>query len=161
MGLSLFCCFIASTGDHPNGLVYLDPIPYTSVNKITFVLKKETALNLSPLFSYVGWDNTLRFEQIGRHLSSDIFISVSLHWRHNDQDGVSNHQPVGCLLNRLFRRGWKKTPKLRVTGLCGGNSPGLVNSPHKGSVTRKMFPFDDVTMSWNIIYTNNHTISCH
>ena len=120
MGLSLFCCFIASTGDHPNGLVYLDPIPYTSVNKITFVLKKETALNLSPLFSYVGWDNTLRFEQIGRHLSNDIFISVSLHWRHNDQDGVSNHQPVGCLLNRLFRRGSKKTPKLRVTGLWGG-----------------------------------------
>ena len=29
----------------------------------------------------------------------------------------------------------------RVTGLCEG-SP--VNSPHKGPVTRKMFPFDDV-----------------
>ena len=25
-----------------------------------------------------------------------------------------------------------------------GNSPGPVNSPHKGPVTRKMFPFDDV-----------------
>ena len=40
----------------------------------------------------------------------------------------------------------KKTPKLRVTGLCVGNSPGPVNSPHKGPVTRKMFPFDDVIM---------------
>ena len=29
---------------------------------------------------------------------------LSLHWRHNDQDGVSNHQPHRCLLNRLFRR---------------------------------------------------------
>ena len=71
---------------------------------------------------------------------------ATLHWRHNDPDGVSNHQPHGCLLNRLFRRRSKKTPKLRVTGLCVGNSPGPVNSPHKGHVTREMFPFDDVIM---------------
>ena len=70
----------------------------------------------------------------------------TLEWRHNDHDGVSNHQPHGCLLNRLFRRRSKKTSKLRVTGLCAGNSPGPVNSPHKGPVTRKMFPFDDVIM---------------
>ena len=67
-------------------------------------------------------------------------------WRHNDHDGVWNHQPHGCLLNRLFRRRSKKTSKLRVTGLCVGNSPGPVNSPHKWSVTRKMFPFGDVIM---------------
>ena len=72
----------------------------------------------------------------------------SLHWRHNDNDGVSNHQPHHCLLNRLFRRRSQKTSKLRVTGLCAGNSPGPVNSPHKGPVTRKMFPFDDVIMLW-------------
>ena len=71
---------------------------------------------------------------------------MSLYWRHNDHDGASNHQPHGCLLNRLFRRKSKKTSKLRVTGLCVGNSPGPVNSPHKGPVTRKMFPFDDVIM---------------
>ena len=70
--------------------------------------------------------------------------TTTLHWRHNDHDGVSNHQPHGCLLNRLFRRRSKKTSKLRITGLCVGNSPGPVNSPHKGPVTRKMFPFDDV-----------------
>ena len=69
-----------------------------------------------------------------------------LQWRHNDHDGVSNHQPHGYLLNRLFRRRSKKTSKFRVTGLCVGNSPGPVNSPHKGSVTRKMFSFDDVIM---------------
>ena len=67
----------------------------------------------------------------------------SLPWRHNDHDDVSNHQPHSCLRNRLFRRRSKKTSKLRVTGLCAGNSPGPVNSPHKGPVTRKMFPFDD------------------
>ena len=46
----------------------------------------------------------------------------------------------------LFRHRSKKTSKLRVTGLCAGNSSGPVNSPHKGPVTRKMFPFDDVIM---------------
>ena len=46
-----------------------------------------------------------------------------LQWRHNERDGVSNHQPHDYLLNRLFRRRSKKTSKLRVTGLCEGNSP--------------------------------------
>ena len=44
-------------------------------------------------------------------------------WRHNDHDGLSNHQPHDCLINRLFRRRSKKTSKLRVTGLYVGNSP--------------------------------------
>ena len=65
----------------------------------------------------------------------------TLHWRHNVHDSVSNHQPLGCLLNRLFRRRSKKRSKLRVTGLC----VGPVNSPHKGPITRNMFPFDAVT----------------
>ena len=47
----------------------------------------------------------------------------SLQWRHNGRDIVSNHQPHHCLLNRLFRHISKKTSKLRVTGLCAGNSP--------------------------------------
>ena len=75
-----------------------------------------------------------------------IVIKKKKQWRHNDHDGVSNHQPHGCLLNRVFRRRSKKTSKLGVTGLCVGNSPGPVNSSHKGPVTRKMFPFDDVIM---------------
>ena len=48
----------------------------------------------------------------------------TLQWRHNGRDSVSNHQPQDCLLNRQFRRRSKKTSKLRVTGLCVGNSPG-------------------------------------
>ena len=72
--------------------------------------------------------------------------TLSLHWHHNDHDGISIHQPQGCLLNRLFRCRWKKTSKLCVNGLCVGNSLGPVNSPHKGPVTRKMFPFDDIIM---------------
>ena len=56
-------------------------------------------------------------------------VSSSLRWRHNDRDSVSNHQPHECLLNRLFRRRSKKTSKLRVTGLCPGNSPGTSEFP--------------------------------
>ena len=44
-------------------------------------------------------------------------------WRHNESNGVSNHQPHDCFLNCLFRRRSKKTSKLRVTDLCAGNSP--------------------------------------
>ena len=48
---------------------------------------------------------------------------ITLQWRHNEGDGVSNHRRLDCLLNRLFRCRSKKTSKLRVTGLCAGNSP--------------------------------------
>ena len=54
---------------------------------------------------------------------------VTLQWRQNGHDSVSNHQPRDCLLNRLFRRRLKKTSKLRVTGLCVGNSPGTGEFP--------------------------------
>ena len=77
----------------------------------------------------------------------DCSCRTTLRWRHNGCDCVWNHQPHDCLLNRLFRRRSKKISKLRVTGLCAGNSPGPENSPHKGPVTRKMFPFDDVIMN--------------
>ena len=80
---------------------------------------------------------------------------VSLRWRHNGHDCVSNHQPRHCLLKRLFELRSKKTSKLRVTGLCAGKSPGPVNSPHKGPVTRKMLPFDDVIMLKQCMIRNN------
>ena len=61
----------------------------------------------------------------------NLFTSklATLQWRHNEPDCVSNHQPHDCLVNRLFRRRSKKTSKLRVTGLCAGNSPGTAEFP--------------------------------
>ena len=52
-----------------------------------------------------------------------FLLHFSLQWRHNERYGVSNHWCLDGLLNLLFRRSSKKTPKLRVTGLCEGNSP--------------------------------------
>ena len=70
--------------------------------------------------------------------------NITLQWRHSGRGSVSNHQPHDCLLNRSFRRRSKKTSKLRVTGLCAGNSPGTGEFPAQWPVTRKMFLFDDV-----------------
>ena len=35
---------------------------------------------------------------------TSVTVEVSLRWRHNERDCVSNHKPHDCLLNRLFRR---------------------------------------------------------
>ena len=70
----------------------------------------------------------------------------SLQWRHNRRDGVSNHQHHDCLLKRLLRCRSKKTSKLRVTGLCDGNSPVAGEFPAQRPVTRKCFHL--MTSSW-------------
>ena len=57
-----------------------------------------------------------------RHFTTHV-QSISLQWPHDGHDGVSNHKPCDCLLNRLFGLRSKETSKLRVTGLCVGNSP--------------------------------------
>ena len=59
-----------------------------------------------------------------QNYQNTVLWHMSLPWRHNGRDGVSNHQPHDCLLNRLCGRRSKKTSKLRVTGHCAGNSPG-------------------------------------
>ena len=73
---------------------------------------------------------------------------VAIQWRHNERDGVSNHRRQDYLRNRFFKRRSKKASKLRVTGLCLGNSPVTGESPHNGPVVWKMFPFDDVIMGF-------------
>ena len=70
-------------------------------------------------------------------------LPLSLQWRRNDRNGVSNYRRIDCSLIHLSRRKSKKTSKFRVTGLCEGNPPVTGGFPN-GPVTRKMFPFDDV-----------------
>ena len=71
---------------------------------------------------------------------------VSLQWRHNECDVVSNHRRLDCLLSRLFRHRSKKTSKLRITGLCEGNPSVTGGFPLKGPLMLKMFPFYDAIM---------------
>ena len=136
-------------------VIYLPwPIVKKWCHMLWFILVNMGSANgLSPLqHQATTWtdEETLSVGTIGTndfHSTRYIWkyrLQIALQWRHNGHDSISNHQPHNCLLNRLFRRRSKKTSKLCVTGLCAGNSP--VNSPHKGPVTRKMIPFDDVIM---------------
>ena len=75
-----------------------------------------------------------------------VFISwytlrLTLQWHHTERDGTSNHIRLECFLNRLFRRRSKKTPKLRVTGLCKGIYRWPVDSPQERV-------FGDVILTW-------------
>ena len=82
----------------------------------------------------------------GDDSGAEAEIIGALRWRHNGRDGVSNHQPHDCLLNRLFRRISKKISEPRVTGLCAGNSPLTGEFPSQRASDAEMFPFDDVIM---------------
>ena len=70
------------------------------------------------------------------------WAKASLQWRHNGRDGISHHQLHDCLLNGLFRRISKKTSKLRVTGLCAGNSPVT------GEFPAQKFSYAENASSW-------------
>ena len=63
--------------------------------------------------------------------SGDKIVRDTLQWRYNESNGVWNHQPQDCLFNRSFRCRSKKTSKLRVTGLCAGNSSSIVVMFHQ------------------------------
>ena len=73
------------------------------------------------------------------------FVVVNLlQWRHKEYDGVSNHQRLECLLNRLFRPRSNKTSKLCVTGLNERNSPVIDVFPAQRANT-----FDAIIMYQN------------
>ena len=50
-------------------------------------------------------------------------LRYPLQWRHDEHDGVSDHRRLHCLFKCWLTGRSKEIPKLRVTGLCVGNSP--------------------------------------
>ena len=77
------------------------------------------------------------------HKPPHCLYAKSLQWRHNERDGVSNHQPHHCLVNGLFRHRSKKTSKLRVTALCARNPPVAGEIP-----ARRASNAESVSMRW-------------
>ena len=79
----------------------------------------------------------------------DFVSHISLRWRHNGRDGVSNHHGASRLFTQPFIRAHIKVNIKSSASLAfvWGIHRGPVNSPHKWPVTRKMFPFDDVIMA--------------
>ena len=70
-----------------------------------------------------------------------------LQWHDNEGDCVSNHLRLDCLLNRLFRRRSKKTSKLRVTGICVGNSLVTGEFPAHRALCERNPPTNDGFLS--------------
>ena len=77
----------------------------------------------------ISWGTVWRSQVISQSNDYPVQSRLSLQWRHNGRDSVSNHQPHDWLLNSLFKRRLQKTSKLRVTGLCARNSPGTGEFP--------------------------------
>ena len=94
-----------------------------------------------------GWKVFLRLIQQHRLQETRNFVQLPLQWRHNGRDGVSNHQPHDCFLNRLFIHSQRKHQSSASLAFVRGIHRRPVNSPHKWPVTWKMFPFDDVIMT--------------
>ena len=84
-----------------------------------------------------SWPLNLRKGIHDRFSAKNITI---LRWRHNGRGGVSNHQPHYCLFNRIFRRRSKKTSKIRVTGICAGNSARTGGFPAQMASKVENFP---------------------
>ena len=98
-----------------------------SARIIPWTHKYETWIVLHQLFTS-WWFRDMGMHSLLYHspnpYSTGSWNPFSLLWRHNERDGLSNHRRLDCLINRLFRCRSKKTSKLRVTGLCEGNTKG-------------------------------------
>ena len=73
------------------------------------------------------------------------FIIIALQWRHNEPD-VGPKSPVSRLFTQPFIQAQMKE------NIKAPRHRWPVNSPHKWPVTRKMFPFDDVIMEFNMTF---------
>ena len=115
-------------------------------------------------WSYIclpAWRNCKTSWFVYPHSAASMRLKLpnALHWRHNECDGISNHWGHDYLLvcsgtdqrkhhssmSLAFERGIHQWP---------------VNALHKGWITQKMFPFDDVIMdrpSDSQISQNNHS----
>ena len=92
----------------------------------------------------------------GNALITRFEVASTLPWRHNDQDCNSNHQPRGCLLNRLFRRKSKKISKLRVTGFVWGIHRDRWIPRTKGQLRGKCFHL--MTSSWDMLVLQGYLL---
>ena len=80
---------------------------------------------------------------------------ISLQWRHNEHDAVSNHLRLDCLFNHLFRPWSKKTSKLHVTVLCefaaqtasDAENVSIWWHHHAGAVSVKCISWDTYALS--------------
>ena len=104
------------------------------------------------------YDFNLSCPRIYTHLDICFMISMKYNVKlglNSECDGISNHQHLLYLLNCLFRCRSKKNQSSKWLAFVRGINWWPVNSPHKGPVMRKMYPFDDVIMFRFIFFDKN------
>ena len=111
-------------------------ISYLSVSARCKQPSGESFRSANPFLMARSWPSGTLDTAVGGGIARDSWACIrswhtahALQWCHNERNGVSNHKPHDCLLNRLSRCTSKKTSKLRVTGLCAENSPVIDESP--------------------------------
>ena len=72
--------------------------------------------------------------------------TISLQWRHSERDSVSNTSLMSVHSSVYSGADQRKYQSSASLAFVWGIHRWPVNSPHKRSVTRKMFTFDDVFM---------------
>ena len=105
---------------------------HAPVNELSLICSSQSSITLCRLvcveclFKYAFYvlNVSSKFPKL-LHITGQLccHCMCTLQWHYNGRNGISNHQPHHCLLNCLFKNRSKKTSKLRVTGLCEGNSP--------------------------------------
>ena len=98
----------------------------------SYVVTMPQWINIVPTYALAPNTQSLNLPTTGKYwLQSERHFPSTLQWRHNDSECVSI---AGASIVYSFvcsGEDWKETSKLRVTGLCEGNSPVSGEFPSK------------------------------
>ena len=130
------------------GIEYTDIILYLSL----FILTVKLSIRIGLVYKQI--------HTLATNYRQFQVLSWTLQWRHDECDGVSNHRRFGCLLNRFTGADQRKNQSSASLAFVTGIHRWPVDYPHKGPITRKRFPFDDVTME-NLTIVRWHWYNCH
>ena len=103
---------------------------------------------------WVGWFISYKDDINGGRITVGYEDSCIMHIHHYiEHSGVPNHQSYDWLLSRLFSADEIKHQSSLSLAFVRGIGRWPVNSPQKGPLTRKIFPFSDVIMTQSrIVY---------
>ena len=91
-----------------------------------------------------------------------LMSSAFKHYNDVIMGAMSSQTPASWLFAQSFFLGadQRKHQSSASLAFVRGIHRCPVNSPHKGPVTRKMFPFDDVIMCHTLIIVNDMRVTC-
>ena len=85
--------------------------------KVNFAFKYTKHLTIQPLMFCLSKEICVNDFAICWIILCPVFC-VALQWRHNERDGVSNHQPPDCLFSRLFKAQIKHQRPTNIKAPC-------------------------------------------